>query len=86
MNNSIYDEKVNALAKKKLAVIQQEMLLTRRRIQANFDNWLKTMDPNDPINVEILRRLSIFDRKIQSWKDLGEKNDRERQKALDFIR
>jgi len=81
-----YEQAVLNEARKRVGPIREAMILTRRRIEYEFDVWLRTMDPNDPESVAILKRLRIFDANIKVWQDINKIHSVERQRALEFIK
>lgn len=58
------------------------MISRKREIEVNFDSWLKTMNPNDPENILILKRLSFFNSKISEWRSFGLNQSDANKKAL----
>lgn len=68
------------LSEKKLALVE-----TRRKIERDFTEWLKTMNPTDPENIKILKRVRHFEVKIQEWRIFGKNQDKAREQAMDEL-
>lgn len=68
------------LSEKRLALVE-----TRRKIEREFTQWLQTMNPTDPENIKILKRVRHFEVKIQEWRLFGKNQDKERDQVMDQL-